>query len=116
MGVSHFPTERTLMRKRQMFAAAAMTAALGAGGMVGVVLGAPGVSSAQTDTTTPSTDPPATTAPAPTPAPGPKADGGQAHDCPNMGGSPVTPPGASPSSSGATNTGFHRGGPSGRTL
>jgi len=103
------------MRKRQMLAAAAMTAALGAGGMAGVVLGAPGVSSAQTDTTTPATDPPATTAPTP-PAPAPGTDGGQTHDCPNMGGSPGTAPGTSPSSSGATNTGFHRGGTSIRTL
>ncbi|MDQ6797614.1 MAG: hypothetical protein M3256_11795 [Actinomycetota bacterium] len=101
------------MPKKRLLAAATMTAALGAGGLAGFVLGAPGVSSAQTTTTTPSADAP-TTAPAPAPAPG--SDGDPAHDCPNMGGRPGTPPDTSSSSSGATNTGLYRGGNSIRTL
>ncbi len=108
IGQATSTTKGPLMRKRQLLVAAAMTGALGVGGMAALVLGAPGVSSAQTATTTPSTDPPTTAAQAPGQAPGPS--GGQAHDCPNMGRSPGTAPGASSGSTGANNTGFHRGG------
>ncbi|MGI9080192.1 MAG: hypothetical protein ACR2GF_05145 [Acidimicrobiales bacterium] len=89
------------MRKNRVLAAAAMTASLGVGGLAGFVLGAPGVSSAQTATTTPSTDAPTTTAPAPGSAP----NAARPHDCPNMGGQS----GTSSGSSAATNSAFHPG-------
>jgi hypothetical protein len=89
------------MPKKRLLAAAAMTASLGVGGLAGFVLGAPGVSSAQTATTTPSTAAPSTTAPGTGSAP----NGTQPHDCPNMGGQS----GTSSSSSAATNSAFHPG-------
>ncbi len=74
------------MRKRRLMSSLAVAAGLGIGGLAGVVLGVPGVSAAQTTTTTPAAeDPGTTTAPATPDAPAdrpPKDD----ENCPNMGG------------------------------
>jgi hypothetical protein len=87
---------------KKLLASAAIAAGLLGGGVVGVVLGVPGVSGAQTTTVpdTPGTTVPGTDRPA--------------HDgnCPNMGGGSGngTTPGQAPAAGTGTNLGFRRGG------
>ena len=90
---------------KKLLASAAVAAGLLGGGVAGFVLGAPGISGAQT-TTVP--DPPTTTAPAPEP------DGGQpAPDCAPRGDGENCPDKEGGSESSSFNAGFRRG-PGGR--
>ena len=95
------------MRKKRLMSSLAVAAGLGIGGLAGVVLGAPGVSAAQTTTTTPTAEDPGTTAPATPDAPAdrpPKDD----ENCPNMGGE-SDGTGSSFRGGPAEQAGFHRG-------
>lgn len=96
------------MAKTKLLTSVAFTAALLAGGAAGVVLGAPGVSGAQT-TTVPGA--PSTTVPGGTQTqPDRPAHNG---NCPNMGGDTGGPAGSGGTApgqgTGASQTGFHRG-------
>ncbi|MEA2972338.1 MAG: hypothetical protein QOG82_796 [Actinomycetota bacterium] len=97
------------MRKKRLMSSLAVAAGLGIGGLAGVVLGVPGVSAAQTTTTTPAAgDPGTTTAPATPDAPADRPP----HDenCPNMGGeSGGTGSSTSGAAADAAAAGFHRG-------
>ncbi|MGH9281054.1 MAG: hypothetical protein ACRD12_23570 [Acidimicrobiales bacterium] len=92
------------MPNKRLLAALGVTAALAAGGAAAVI-GAPGISGAQT------TDSPTTTVPG-TPAPDQDAPAGRDRNCPDKGEGgerPAPAPGAA--QSGATNTGARtRGG------
>jgi hypothetical protein len=93
------------MAKKKLMTSVAFTAALLAGGAAGAILGVPGVSGAQT-TTVPNA--PATTVPggSQTTPDRPPHTG----NCQNMGGGGA-PGGTAPSQgTGASQTGYHRGG------